>query len=189
MNTFKELKTLPNMLTCSRFVSGPVMLLFAWSGYRDLFLILLALTFLTDVLDGMAARILKQESQLGAMLDSWADLLVYIVIAISSWWLWPEIISREYIYVIITILSYVLPAIIGLYKFHTVTSYHTWLVKCAVAMMGCSLFLLFIFEWVWPFRLAVIICLIAAVEEIAISFYLSELRSNVRSLWHLIKEK
>lgn len=183
----KEISTLPNLLTCFRFFSAPAMLFFAWSGDSDLFLLLLAITFLSDVLDGMAARLLGQESEFGAILDSWTDLLVFITIAVSAWWLWPEVMMRERWYVIITILSYLLPVIVDLYKFSVVTSYHTWLVKCAVASMGTSLFLLFIFEFVWPFRLAAFICLAAAVEEIAISYYLPELRSNVRSLWFVRK--
>lgn len=185
--TLKEMLTLPNLLTCFRFFSAPAMLFFAWIGNGDLFLLLLAITFFSDVLDGMAARFLDQESELGTMLDSWADLLVYLTIATSAWWLWPELIKREILYVIITILSYLLPVAVGLYKFRTSTSYHTWLVKCAVASMGISLFLLFIFGIVWPFRFSALICLAAAMEEIAITRYLPELRSNVRSLWHLKK--
>lgn len=185
----KELLTLPNMLTCFRFFSAPAMLFFAWSGDGDLFLLLLALTFLSDLLDGMAARLLGQESEFGAILDSWADLLVYITIAVSTWWLWPEVIKREQWYVVITVLSYLLPVSIGLYKFHAVTSYHTWLVKCAVAIMGTSLFLLFIFGMVWPFRFAAFVCLVSAIEEILITYSLPELRSNVRSLWLLRKRE
>jgi CDP-diacylglycerol--glycerol-3-phosphate 3-phosphatidyltransferase len=188
-DTVKELLTLPNLLTCFRFFSAPAMLFFAWVGNGNLFLLLLAITFLSDVLDGMAARFLGQESELGALLDSWADLLVYITIAVSAWWLWPEVMKREIGYVVITILSYFSPAAAGLYKFRAVTSYHTWLVKCAVAVMGTSLFLLFILEIVWPFRLAAFICLLSAAEEIAITYYLPELRSNVRSLWHLTGKK
>ena len=183
----KELLTLPNLLTCFRFISAPTMLFFAWIGNGDMFLLLLAITFLSDLLDGMAARILGQESELGSVLDSWADLLVYITIAVSTWWLWPEVIIQQLYYVVITIFSYTMPVAVGLYKFHAVTSYHTWLVKCAVASMGVSLFLLFLFEIVWPFRLAAFICLLSAVEEIAITSYLPKLRSNVRSLWHLRK--
>ncbi len=60
----------------------------------------------SNLLDGIAARLLGQESEFGAVLDSWADLLIYITIAISTWWLWSEMIKRELLYVVITILSY-----------------------------------------------------------------------------------
>nr|WP_305909800.1 CDP-alcohol phosphatidyltransferase family protein [Methylomarinum sp. Ch1-1]MDP4522736.1 CDP-alcohol phosphatidyltransferase family protein [Methylomarinum sp. Ch1-1] len=137
---FQDLLALPNLLSCFRFVSAPLLLILAWHGAAGAFLALLAFTFLTDVLDGMAARMLGQTSELGALLDSWGDLTIYTTIALSTWWLWPQLMQRELIYMVMVILSYVLPAAAGLIKFHAITSYHTWLVKLAVACMGCSFF-------------------------------------------------
>ena len=147
----------------------------------------LAITFISDVLDGMAARMLGQESEFGALLDSWADLLIYFTIAVSAWWLWPDIVYREQVYFLMTIGSFLLPVIVGIIKFHAFTSYHTWVVKFAVATMGLSFFLLFIFDFSEPFRVAAFICLLAAIEEMAITYYLSGLRSNVRSFWHVMR--
>ena len=183
----QTLLTIPNLLTCFRFVSAPVLLCLAWYGYGNMFLVLLAITFISDVLDGMAARMLGQESEFGALLDSWADLLIYFTIAVSAWWLWPDIVYREQVYFLMTIGSFLLPVIVGIIKFHAFTSYHTWVVKFAVATMGLSFFLLFIFDFSEPFRVAAFICLLAAIEEIAITCYLSGLRSNVRSFWHVMR--
>lgn len=185
--TSQSVLTVPNILTSFRFVSAPILLWLAWHGYRDEFLWLLAFTFLTDVLDGMAARMLNQESELGALLDSSSDLLIYTTLAVSIWWLWPEIVQREQLFIVLAIISFVAPVIIGVIKFHVLTSYHTWLVKGAVVTMGISFFVLFIFDIAWPFRFAVLICILSALEQIAITFYLSEKRSNVRSLWHVLK--
>ncbi len=187
MNKFytKDFMTIPNMLTGFRFVSAPLLLLLAWYGQGNKFLLLLAITFLTDILDGMAARMLDLESELGALLDSWGDLLIYTAIALGTWWLWPDLMRRESIYMLTVIVSYLLPVLVGLLKFRAFTSYHTWLVKLAVACMGCSYFVLVLFDMVWPFRWAAAICAFAAAEEIGISLLLSELRSNVRSLWHV----
>lgn len=186
-NLSQQLLTIPNLLTCFRFFSAPILLWLANSNKADYFLFLLAFTFLTDILDGMAARLLKQQSELGALLDSWADLLIYITISISAWWLWPEIMQREMFFVVTAIISYVSPITAGIIKFHTITSYHTWLVKIAVAVMGTSFFLLLLFDLTWSFRIAACICLLAALEEILITVYLSEPQSNVCSLWHVIK--
>ena len=185
--TLQELLTLPNLLTCFRFVAAPILLWLAWSGLGDAFLILLAVTFLSDALDGMVARLLNQESELGALLDSAGDLLVYSTMAISIWWLWPDIVQREILYIVFGIISFAAPVIIGLIKFHSFTSYHTWLVKAAVISMGIAFFILFMFDIAWPFHIAVFIAMLAAIEEITITFYLSKLRSNVRSLWHVMK--
>ncbi len=181
----EQLLTLPNMLTCFRFVSAPILLTLAWHGYERAFLLLLVVTFLTDVLDGMAARMLHQESELGALLDTWGDLLIYTTIALSAWQLWPALMQREVLYAILVIISYLLPSLVGFVKFRAFPSYHTWLVKLAVACMGTSFFLLVLCEIAWPFRLASIICILAAAEEIAISCLLKNLRSNVRSIWHV----
>lgn len=185
--TFHDLLTLPNLLTCFRFVSAPILLWFAWSGLGDAFLLLLAITFLSDVLDGLAARLLNQESELGAHLDSAGDLLIYSTMAVSIWWLWPDTVQREILYIGIAIFSFLAPVIIGIIKFNGFTSYHTWLVKGAVVSIGIAFFILFMFDIAWPFRIAAFITLLAAIEEIAITFYLTELRSNVRSLWHVKK--
>ena len=67
------------------------------------FMSLLALTFLTDILDGMAARLTGQVSEFGAALDSWADVIIYVTIALGCSWLWSAIVSRERCYVALVI--------------------------------------------------------------------------------------
>jgi len=181
----KQLCTLPNLLTCSRFVFAPVLLWLAWQGYETAFLILLAITFLTDVLDGYTARLLNQSSELGARLDTAADLVIYTTLAIAVWCLWPDIVQREVIYVFLVIASYITPILIGFIKFHALTSYHTWLVKLAVVLLGLSFFILFIFDVAWPFHLAVFFCILAAIEEISITIISKELLSDISSIWLL----
>lgn len=181
------LLTLPNLLTCFRFAAAPVLLWLAWHGYKNLFLVLLALAFLSDALDGIAARLTGQVTQFGAMLDSWADVIIYLIIAISAWWLWPDTVRRELAYVILIISSYLLPSIIGMAKFGSFTSYHTWTVKLAAALMALTLYILFLGGPVWPFRIAAFICVLAAAEEIAITLLLTEKRSNISSLWNVLK--
>ena len=182
-----ELLTLPNLLTCFRFVAAPVLLWLAWHGYNNHFLILLTVSFLSDALDGIAARLTGQMTQFGAMLDSCADVIIYIVIAVSAWWLWPDVVKRELIYVALIIGSYLLPSIVGMVKFGSFTSYHTWTVKLAAAATALTLYILFLGGPAWPFRIAAILCTLAAVEEIAITLILTEKRSNISSLWSVLK--
>ena len=179
--------TLPNMLTGFRFIAAPVLLWLAWHGYGIAFMILLAVAFLTDLLDGLAARLTGQVSPFGATLDSWADVVIYLTIAIGCWWLWPDVVYRELIFVGLIVASCLLPAFAGFSKFGRFTSYHTWGVKIAAASMGLTLYVLFLGGPVWPFRLAAVICLLAALEEIALTLLLSEPESNVRSVWDVLK--
>ena len=179
--------TLPNLLTGFRFVAALGLLWLAWHGYGIAFMVLLALAFLTDLLDGLAARLTGQVSQFGATLDSWADVVTYLTTAIGCWWLWPEVVYRELIFVVLMVASCLLPAVVGFSKFGCFTSYHTWGVKIAAASMGLSLYVLFFGGPAWPFRMAAVICILAAIEEIALTLLLSESESNVRSIWDVLK--
>lgn len=179
--------TLPNLLTSFRFVAAPILLWLAWHGHGIAFMVLLAAAFLTDVLDGLVARLTHQVSEFGARLDSWADVVNYLTIAISCWWLWPDMVMQELPFVLSVIISMWIPAIVGFYKFGTMTSYHTWSVKLAAAATGLTLYVLFFGGPAWPFRVAAVLCLIAAAEESAITCWLNEPQSNVRSIWDLIK--
>jgi cardiolipin synthase len=99
-------------------------------------MVLLAIAFLTDLLDGLAARLTGQVTQFGATLDSWADVINYLTIAICCWWLWPDVVRREFVYVVMIVASCLLPAVAGFSKFGRFTSYHTWGVKLAALSMG-----------------------------------------------------
>ncbi|MDD5267722.1 MAG: CDP-alcohol phosphatidyltransferase family protein [Methylococcales bacterium] len=179
--------TLPNLLTGFRFVAAPGLLWLAWQGHGIAFMILLSISFLTDLLDGLAARLTGQVSQFGATLDSWADVITYLTIALGCWWLWPNVVRRELLYVVMIVASCLLPAIAGFSKFGCFTSYHTWGVKIAAASMGISLYVMFLGGPEWPFRVAAVICILAAIEEIALTWLLPEPESNVRSIWDVIK--
>lgn len=186
--TLKDPKfNIPNLLTGFRFIAAPILLWLAWHGYEWLFMGLLALSFLSDLLDGYVARLMGQVSQFGARLDSWADVVIYLTIALGSWWLWPEIVCQEYLYIGLFLASCLLPALVGFLKFGCFTSYHTWAVKFAAATMGLSLYGLFLGGIAWPFRVASFIGILAALEEIGITLLLATPRSNVRSIWVLLK--
>lgn len=187
MNDTQPKLTLPNLLTGFRFAAAPVLLWLAWNGHQIAFMTLLAVAFLTDLLDGLAARLTGQVTQFGATLDSWADVITYLTIALCCWWLWPDVVSRELLYVDLIIASCLLPALVGFFKFGCFTSYHTWGVKIAVAAMGLTLYVLFLGGPAWPFRVAAVICILAAVEEIVITLLLPEPESNLRSVWDVLK--
>ncbi len=185
---WNTLITAPNLVSSSRFVAAPALLWLAWYGYHQAYIAVLCLSFFSDAVDGYIARKLKQESQLGTLLDTVADIVIYITLPISAWWLWPEIIRQEAPFVSAVVLSYALPALIDMLKFRTLTSYHTWSVKLAAAFGGSTLLLMFAGGPAWPFRLATPICILAGIEHIAITLVLPRHRSNVRTLWHVLRE-
>ena len=180
--------TLPNALTAFRFVAAPVLLWLAWQGYALAFMGLLAVVFVSDLLDGMAARWSGQVSQFGATLDSCADVVTYLTIALCCWWLWPDIVLREFLYVTAIVAGILLPTLVGYGKFGRFTSYHTWAVELSVFAMGSGLYILFFGGPAWPFRMAAILSLLAGIEEVAITLSSPHPESDVRSIWHVMQK-
>jgi CDP-diacylglycerol--glycerol-3-phosphate 3-phosphatidyltransferase len=64
----------PNLLSCVRLSLVPVFLWLAWNDLSRAFFVCLIVSVLTDAADGYLARRLNQSTNLGAKLDSWADL-------------------------------------------------------------------------------------------------------------------
>lgn len=180
---------LPNVISALRLASAPVLLVLAWYGYARTVLVMLVASFASDVLDGYLARAWGQTSALGAKLDSVGDFVMYLTIPLAGWWLWPDILRREAAYFIAVLASCILPPAIALCKFRTVTSYHTWAAKLAALCVGGSVILVFAGAPAVLFRLAVPVSVFAGLEEIAITLLLPESRSNVRSVWHVIRDK
>ena len=181
--------TLPNVLGCLRFFLGFALLVIAWYGYKNFFIGVLVFAFLLDAIDGPIARYFHETSVFGSRLDSIADFTVYCALIISVWWLWPEIFSRELVYIVVASLSILLPPLVGLMKFGIFTSYHTWLVKIATVCIAPSSVLLILEGPGWPFRLASIISALAGLEEIFITFLINRPRSDVRHIVALINSR
>lgn len=177
---------LPNLISALRLSTAPVLLWLAWYGYSRTVLVVLVVSFASDVLDGYLARRLGQTSTLGARLDSVGDFAIYVTIPVVGWWLWPDIVRREAPYFIAVIASTILPPAFGYGKFRTSTSYHTWAAKFAALLVGGSVILLFAGWSSWLFRLATPVSVYAALEEMAITFVLPKSQSNVRSFWHIV---
>jgi len=187
MKKHSDIYNLPNLVSLIRILMAPVLLWLAIIQQPGLFIGVLIFAVFTDVLDGFLARHLQQITEMGSHLDSWGDFLVYSTMAVSAWILWPDTVMREWFYFLIILISFTLPVLVGLLKFRTLTSYHTWSVKLAVAVTIISYILLFADILHWPFRLAALACALAALEEIAITLVIKHEQVDVRTLWQALR--
>ena len=183
----EKIVNLPNTISFIRILMAPVLFYLAVKQQPEWFLIALIFTVFTDVLDGFLARMLNQITAMGAHLDSWGDFIIYSTMAICAWILWPEILLKEKVYFFIILFSFTAPALIGLIKFRTTTGYHTWAVKLAVAVTIVGYILLFGGYLDWPFRVAALLSLYAALEEIAITLIMRHEHVDVRTLRQAMK--
>ena len=183
----RDIYNLPNAVSVLRILMAPVLFYFAFTQKPVWFLAALMFSGFTDVLDGFLARTFNQTTAMGSRLDSWGDFTIYTTMAICAWILWPDITATELTSYVVIVISITAPVIVGLIKFKTITSYHTWTVKVAVVVTFVGYILLFAGWLDWPFRVAAVFCVVAALEEIAITLLIHHEHVDVRTVWAALK--
>lgn len=179
------MKIIPNIISCLRIFSAPILLYLAYRGYRDLFIGLLILSLLSDMVDGFLARKLNASTNLGAKLDSIGDMALYFSVPLCAWWLWPDIVHQEAFFFILTVCAYAIPLLTGLLKFRRLISYHTLSAKIAAYIMCTAILIVFLSGNTMLFKFAAVFQSLVACESILISLRLPALESNVKSFWHV----
>ncbi|MGB3909517.1 MAG: CDP-alcohol phosphatidyltransferase family protein [Pseudolysinimonas sp.] len=94
--------TIPNILSLLRLLLIPVFLVLLVFGYFGWALLLIAVSAITDFVDGYVARHFNQVSRLGQLLDPAVDrlfilstLLGLAFVDVLPWWLVAVIIARD----------------------------------------------------------------------------------------------
>ena len=180
--------SIPNIISLSRIAMAPFALLAAYYGNEKLFFILFTLMLVSDVLDGYLARKLHQCTKIGTKLDSVGDYVTYISIPFATWWLWPEIIRSETLYIATAFVLFLAPGIIARMKFGEMVAYHTWLTKLTAVVMSLGLILLLFTKENLLFHLSIYLLLLEALEHLGITLKLRRPQSNVKSLWHILRK-
>ena len=181
--------TLPNLLSLSRVVLLPGLYLLLRYGYEDLFLIAYILVGSTDFFDGIAARRLNQVSKFGKELDSLADLFFYISSAYFLYYLQPEAIAANNIYLIIFFsllgFSFILSGIL----FRRPVMMHTIILRMNAILVFMVIISSFWFDTTLFVRLVILIYIIGFIEEILIFIIFGNVDPDTKSILHLARDK
>ena len=164
------IKHLPNVITVLRLV-GAFGMLFT-KALSLWFFILYTFCGVSDLLDGWIARMTHNTSELGAKLDSIADLSFNAVMVIKIFpTLWQRLPIGIWIVVGITLLLRIISYSFFALKHHSFASLHTYMNK----LTGFAVFTIpFYIRLSWSTVLAAIGCTVAAiatVEELLIHLY------------------
>jgi CDP-diacylglycerol--glycerol-3-phosphate 3-phosphatidyltransferase len=168
----------------------PLILYFAVAGKETLFAIFLVINLVSDALDGFIARRFNMETEIGARLDSFADNLTYILVFIGICVFKLE----EFLPYIVSFLFFIgvllLTVIFSLIKFRKFPSLHLYITKIGGYIQGTFFICLFTIGFITPFYYFVISWgILGAFESIAIQMLIPEMRSNVKGLFWVLKEK
>jgi CDP-diacylglycerol--glycerol-3-phosphate 3-phosphatidyltransferase len=180
------MRAIANSLSLLRLISVLPLLLLAWGGHSAGFLLLLLTAFATDAADGWFARRAAPDTDaaLGARLDSYADYALYLAIPVGIWWLWPEVMAREAVWLGLIVAGFSLPGAAAIARFGRPAAYHSWGAKAAVAVVSPALLLLLAGGPAWPLRIGAVIALLAGLEQCLMIRMAPGPHEEVRSLWH-----
>ncbi|MDG1819270.1 MAG: CDP-alcohol phosphatidyltransferase family protein [Porticoccaceae bacterium] len=177
--------SVPNMLSMTRLVLVPVLIGLAINTKAQAFLMVLAVSLLSDVFDGYLARKLNQITDLGAKLDSWGDVLTYGAMILGLYWIWPEVFAEQLWFLIAATLSFIVPVVHAMNKFGEYPSYHTLGAKTAAVLMAPAFYTLILLDWDLFFQAVIIFHIVVAFEEMAITSVLERPRTDVLSILSL----
>jgi CDP-diacylglycerol--glycerol-3-phosphate 3-phosphatidyltransferase len=180
-----KLSQIPSILVGFRLAIAPLL---AWDAFdhqiSSWFVSAYILAVLSDIFDGIIARKLGVSTAQLRQADSWADISLYVCIALSVWWVYPQVVRDFQVPLIAAIAAQLLLFATSLIKFGKFPSFHTYTAK----IWGLSLLIatvsLFGFGNAAPLWLAIVLCWVNSLEEIMMTLILPQWQCDVLSLFH-----
>lgn len=182
--------TIPNILSLYRLFMFPVILIMIFLKQEMAYAILVVISLNTDVWDGFIARRFNQQTAIGARIDSLADIGVYIT-ALTGIIVFKigDFGADKWLYYLF-VASYIITHLSPLIKFGKIQSFHLWSIKLGGYLQGIFFILLFFVGYrPFYFYLMVNISLLAFIESLTIQMLIPEMRSNVKGLYWVLKER
>jgi len=180
-----------NGITLWRVLMAPLVIFLAIHGDEGWFKWFLAISFLTDAVDGTLARRYHVSSKKGARLDSIGDDLTVLAAFIGMLVFHFDFVRQEFVPLIILAGLYLLQIILALYRYRKMTAFHTFLAKGAAILQ--AIFLLTLFFWPGAPRLlfyaAAALTALDLAEEIVLVLLLREWRTDVKGLYWILKDR
>jgi CDP-diacylglycerol--glycerol-3-phosphate 3-phosphatidyltransferase len=181
---------IPNIISALRITSCPVLLLLAYGMNRPAFAWLLAAALISDILDGAIARHFGFVSQLGSLLDSIGDILLFIVAAYGVWQFHPELVHDHSFAFVLVLVLWIGGSFVGYLRYGRLASFHTLLARITAYVIGAFIGLLFLWGFhPWLFWSAVALVVISQAEEFILMAILPQWTPNVGGLYWVLKKR
>jgi phosphatidylglycerophosphate synthase len=185
--TMLSLTHIPVGLVGARFVIALLLLLDALDHQVGMaFVMGYVIAVLSDIFDGIIARRLGVSTPRLRQADSWADICLYLCIAVSVWLVFPQTILAFKIPLLIAVLAQLTLFAMSLIKFRKMPSFHTYTAKAWGIALLVATVSLFGFNDDKALWIAIAFCLINSVEEMIMTLILPEWQCDVLSLFHAI---
>lgn len=182
-------KNIPNILSFYRILALPFLIYSVYYSKDELFILLLSINLISDILDGLIARTFKLETEFGAKLDSVADIGTLLMAFAGMFFLKRDFFDIH-AYEFLTIFGfYIAVHVISWLKFRRSPSLHLYSNKILGYIQGIFIFTYFNFGYnSIYFYFMIFASILAYSEEIICILYLKEMKSNVKTFFHLKKD-
>jgi len=167
------LKKIPNIISLIRIIAA--LMIIETVPLSKTFYILYTICGILDMADGYLARKLKAESDVGARLDSIADLMFFIIVLLK---LIPELSVKNWIWfwIFIIFIIRVINIISGYIKYQRMIMLHTYANKVTGLLLFLSVFGLGLIKIEY---IALIICIIATFASVQEGYYIKNGKTEV----------
>jgi CDP-diacylglycerol--glycerol-3-phosphate 3-phosphatidyltransferase len=183
-------RNIPNALSSYRLVMAPVISVLAFVGQENLFVVLIIISLITDVLDGLIARAFQLQSAFGAKLDSIADDATYVAAIIGVFVFKSSDIGIHLPMLYIFIIMLALSTIVHLLKFGRFPSLHLYSFRIGGYLQGGFLIFLFLVGFqVHLYYFVLLFGVIASLEVIVVTLLIRSPISNARGLYWVLRDK
>lgn len=182
----KEYLTVPNFLSLSRVLFIPLLLFFVQNEMRLAFLISYLIIASTDFFDGKIARRFNQCTEIGKIMDSYCDLILYLSSAYFIYKLYPNQIIPNMPLLYVLIGTIVLSIVVSLIKNKKVIMMHTWLLKLPSGLL--FFYMIFSYFIDTPIALALVIAVytLGFIESIVIFIKYGDADPDSKSMFHVV---
>jgi phosphatidylglycerophosphate synthase len=181
---------LPNAISCARLLATPILLFAVGTKSLDLFKWLLMGCLVSDILDGLFARVFQLSSRLGAFLDSTADMLVTGIAVLGLHVFQRHVIAEHWMPLALVLMLYVVEVCVALWRYRRISSFHTILVRLAAYAQGIFVMSLFLWGYAPSLLYAMtVLSVLAYSEELVLLFLLPEWTANVRGIYWVISRR
>lgn len=182
--------TIPNILSLYRLLVFPLIILLIILGKETAYAVFLVISLNTDVWDGWIARRFNQRTDIGAKLDSLADIGVYVAALSGIIHFKIDLLGSDAWLFYLFVCCYVIVTLSPLIKFGKIQSFHLYSIKLGGYLQGIFFMLLFFVDY-FPlyFYLMVNVSLLAFLENLTIQLILPEMKSDVKGLFWVLKER
>jgi phosphatidylglycerophosphate synthase len=183
----KKLAYIPSILVGIRLAIAPLLLLDAWDRQISTwFLVGYIIAVLSDIFDGIIARRLGVSTVRLRQADSWADICLYLCMAASTWLVYPQVVIDVKVPLLLATIAQISLYAVGWLKFKKFPSFHTYTAKIWGLTLLVATVRLFGFNDANFLWLAIGMCLINSIEEIAMTLILTEWQCDVLSIFAAI---